>query len=330
VNWQYTWNLPVSDGGYTLNSRATDSAGNVETPGAGNSITISRTGPGVLSTNPTDGAGGIAPDSNVTITFDTNTIDCLTADDPLTDIISDSPGWAYVSCQIDQPAAGQTLVTYSTTGQASATTYNVTVSTNVQDNIGNPATEYSFSYTTTDLDPPSSAITDPSNGALLKSGTADPLNISGTATDNVNVSSVEVSINGGAWNPAACTGCPGENVIWTYAWTLPADGSYTIQSRAIDAEPNTETPGAGITVTVDASVPSSTITAPADNTYLSSGDFPYNINGSASDAGTNITGIEVSTDGGGTWTAATCECDMGLQLDHTVRREQLYNKGSGN
>jgi hypothetical protein len=243
----------------------------------------------------------------VTITFDTNNINCSTTDDPLTDITTTNiPAWTYVSCQIDQPVAGQTLVTYSTTGQQSATTYNVSVTANVQDNVGNPATLYNFSYTTTDADPPSSTVTDPADAVLITSTAPDPLNISGTASDNVNVTSVEVSINGGAWNAATCNDCPGDNVVWTYAWTLPADGSYTIQSRATDAEPNVETPGAGNTVTIDRSVPASTITAPADGTYLSSGDFPYNINGSATDAGTNITGVEVSTDGGGSWTAATC------------------------
>ncbi len=303
VTWTYIWTLP-GDGGYTINSRSTDSAGNVETEGAGNSITISRTGPTVLSTNPSNGASGVTPDSNVTITFDVNNINCATVD--AATIASDSPGWTFSTCQIDQPLAGQTLAAYTTSGQNSATTYNVNVTTGVQDNTGNPATAYAFSFTTTDVDPPSSAITDPADSAVIDSNAPDPLNITGTATDNVIVSSIDVSINGGAWNPAVCTGCPGENVVWSYDWTLPADGSYTIQSRATDNSSNQETPAAGNIVTVDASVPSSTITAPADATYLGSGDFPYNVNGSASDTSNNITGVEVSTDGGNSWSAAIC------------------------
>ena len=306
VNWTYVWNLPV-DGGYTLNSRATDSAGNVETPGAGNNVTISTTGPAVDSTNPADAAGGIALDSNVIITFDTNTVDCATVDNTTVTYSGGAANWTKAGCVIDQPLAGQTLATFTPSSQVSATTYTISVTTGVLDTIGNPATAYQFSYSTIDVDPPASIITDPVDSTAFNSGSPGTINITGTASDNVAVSSVEVQINGGGWSPATCTGCPGMNIVWSYSWPRPAsDGSYTIQSRGIDAAPNTETPGAGNTVTVDVSVPSSTITAPANGTYLNSGDFPYNINGSAVDTGTNITGVEVSTDGGNSWAAAVC------------------------
>ena len=52
--------------------------------------------------------------------------------------------------------------------------------------------------------------------------------------------------------------CPGANVTWTYSWTLPADGSHTIQSRATDTSSNVEIPGAGNTVTIDRTAPSVT------------------------------------------------------------------------
>jgi hypothetical protein len=306
VTWTYSWTLP-GDGGYTVNSRATDSAGNVETPGAGNSVTISTTGPAVLSTVPADGAGSITPDTNVTITFDTNTVDCATVTDTTVSYSDGAANWTKVDCQIDQPIAGQTLATFATSNQQSATVYIISVTTAVLDTIGNPATAYQFSYTTTDIDPPVSYITDPVDATAFNNGSPGTINITGTATDNVGVSSVDVFVTGIGWTGATCVGCPGTNVVWTYAWTRPGtDGSYTIQSRATDAEPNIETPAAGNTVTLDVSVPSSTIIAPANNTYLSSGDFPYNINGSAADTGTNITGVEVSTDGGNSWTAAVC------------------------
>ena len=61
-----------------------------------------------------------------------------------------------------------------------------------------------------------------------------------------------------------CTGCPGTNVTWTYSWFLPADGSYTIQSRATDSASNVETPSAGNTVTVDQTAPSVSSTTPPD------------------------------------------------------------------
>ena len=104
---------------------------------------------------------------------------------------------------------------------------------------------------------PTSAITDPVDSAFLNSSSADPYTVIGTASDNDAVSLVEVSINGGAWQAATDTG-GGTWATWSYSWTLPADGPYTIQSRATDASSNLEGAGAGnagISVTVDRAAP---------------------------------------------------------------------------
>ncbi|MDO8446731.1 MAG: Ig-like domain-containing protein, partial [Deltaproteobacteria bacterium] len=53
------------------------------------------------------------------------------------------------------------------------------------------------------------------------------------------------------------------------SWTLPSDGSYTIKSRATDMAGNVETPGAGVSVTVDKTPPVTTATPPGGN-YSSS------------------------------------------------------------
>jgi alkaline phosphatase len=116
-----------------------------------------------------------------------------------------------------------------------------------------------------DLGAPISAVTIPVNGSIINSATANPYTISGTATDNVAVQSIELSTNGGTtWNATICTGCPGANVTWTYSWILPVDGNYTIKSRATDTSNNVETPGAGNTVTIDRTKPSISITVPAN------------------------------------------------------------------
>jgi len=115
---------------------------------------------------------------------------------------------------------------FTPSGQAGTTAYTVTVGTGVKDTAGNSiGANYSFSYTTADAGIPTSTITNPANGAALNSASANPFTISGSATDNVAVSSIQVSTNGGTtWNAATCTGCPGTNVTWTFSWTLPADG----------------------------------------------------------------------------------------------------------
>ena len=71
--------------------------------------------------------------------------------------------------------------------------------------------------------------------------------ITGTATDAGGlVAGVEVSTDGGAtWHPAVGTG------TWSYAWWSQSPGQFQILSRAVDDSLNLETPGPGISVTVN-------------------------------------------------------------------------------
>ncbi len=95
----------------------------------------------------------------------------------------------------------------------------------------------------TDATPPTSTITSPTAGSTLAVGT--PVTISGTASDGGGVvGGVEVSVDGGTtWHPAV------GRSSWTYAWTPPSSGTFTIRTRAVDDSGNLEAPGAGITVT---------------------------------------------------------------------------------
>ncbi|MBS3909194.1 MAG: Ig-like domain-containing protein, partial [Actinobacteria bacterium] len=103
---------------------------------------------------------------------------------------------------------------------------------------------------------PSVSISQPADGAIL-SGTSYA--IAGSASDSASsgVSKVEVSIDG-AWKTA--TGTSG----WTYNWSLPADGTYTISARAVDVAGNVGNPASSISVKVDNSSPSVTSVSPAE------------------------------------------------------------------
>ncbi|MGC0417688.1 DUF4082 domain-containing protein [Embleya sp. AB8] len=98
---------------------------------------------------------------------------------------------------------------------------------------------------TTDATPPASSITAPTNGGSLPANTN--VTVTGTATDiGGKVGGVEVSVdNGATWHPAT-TGRDN----WTYVFTTGAGGSITIKSRATDDSARTETPTAGVTVTI--------------------------------------------------------------------------------
>jgi hypothetical protein len=110
-----------------------------------------------------------------------------------------------------------------------------------------------------DATAPSSAITSPATGASVPPNSV--VTISGTATDSGGVvGGVEISVDGGAtWHPA------NGRASWTYNWTTPGNGTFTIKSRAVDDSGNLETAGSGISVTVtgaDTTAPTVTATSP--------------------------------------------------------------------
>jgi uncharacterized repeat protein (TIGR01451 family) len=146
--------------------------------------------------------------------------------------------------------------------------------------------------TTIDVRPPTSTITAPVAGQIL-SGTT--YIIRGIASDSSSgVAQVEVSTDGGAsWQAATGT------TDWIYTWTLPADGVYTLASRATDHVGHVQTPDPGFAVTVDNTPPTSTIASPTNGQAITA--TVYTISGSAADNLSGVDKVEVSTNGGSTW-----------------------------
>ena len=119
----------------------------------------------------------------------------------------------------------------------------------------------------TDATPPTSTIASPTAGSTLAVGT--PVTISGSASDGGGVvGGVEISVDGGtSWHPAV------GRSSWSYGWTPPSSGTFTIRTRAVDDSGNLEAPGAGITVTAgsggppppDTTAPTVSAVSPANN-----------------------------------------------------------------
>ncbi len=107
------------------------------------------------------------------------------------------------------------------------------------------------------LDPyaPESAVTNPINNQTI---TGCSYTISGTAHDYYSgIQRVEVSTdNGGSWQTATGT------TTWTYEWTIPGNGPYTIQARAVDVAGNVQTLITGVPVTVTGCTVGATATVP--------------------------------------------------------------------
>jgi len=112
--------------------------------------------------------------------------------------------------------------------------------------------------------PPVSAVVSPTSGELTRESA---YRVSGTAYDPApdasGVAGVEVSVNGGAWSPAAPVS-PGDYSGWYYDWSVPSEGTYVIRSRARDGAGNVEAPGPGVTLTADWTPPAVSGTSPAD------------------------------------------------------------------
>ncbi|MCP4865845.1 MAG: hypothetical protein GY897_18060, partial [Alteromonas sp.] len=104
-----------------------------------------------------------------------------------------------------------------------------------------------------------SQITSPSDGSTLKTSV---LRILGVAVSPAGVTRVEVSPDSGLnWYEAS-----GQE-SWSYDWTVPGDGAYTFTSRVIDNAGQIEVPGAGVSITIDSSLPTTSGALTADETW---------------------------------------------------------------
>jgi hypothetical protein len=104
----------------------------------------------------------------------------------------------------------------------------------------------------TDTTPPTSTITSPAPGASIGNGST--ATITGTATDGGGgaVAGVEVSTDGGTtWHPVTTMSAAAQSVPWSYSWPATGLGNVKIESRATDDSGNIETPGSGVTVSVN-------------------------------------------------------------------------------
>jgi hypothetical protein len=100
----------------------------------------------------------------------------------------------------------------------------------------------------TDHTPPASKIMNVSATSVVEGGT---VTVTGTAADVGGViGGVQISTDGGnTWHPTS--GQIGtQSVIWTYTFTAPAPGTYSIETRAVDDSLNLETPGSGTAYSV--------------------------------------------------------------------------------
>lgn len=122
-----------------------------------------------------------------------------------------------------------------------------TLSARVTDTSGNVSStneSVTVSNPVPDTTPPSVRIASPASGGMV-SGT---VSVSGSASDNVAVASVAISIDGGSWQTANGT------TSWNWSWNTSTltNGSHTIAAEAADTSGNVSQP-VSQTVTVSSS-----------------------------------------------------------------------------
>ncbi|HWR26690.1 MAG TPA: Ig-like domain-containing protein, partial [candidate division Zixibacteria bacterium] len=142
---------------------------------------------------------------------------------------------------------------------------------------------------TSDTIPPAMAITSHSNGQKLN---ASIITVTGTASDNIGLNTVEVRVGAGSWQTAQGTSS------WSAQVTL-SEGQNIIFARATDMVGNTRE--TTLTVNLDTGVPTITIITPIEGQKLNT--LTITVTGIASDD-IGLSTVEVKV-GNGKWQAAS-------------------------
>jgi hypothetical protein len=148
-------------------------------------------------------------------------------------------------------------------------------------------------FTCIDTRAPTTNIASPADGSTLA---MTAVTESGTASDDIGVASVAVSVenlaNGtwlqadGGWGPPAANpatiATPGSQATWTYRWVPPATGEFAVQATSTDTAGNADQGAPTAVYWIDGTAPTVTITAPAAGLTLPVG-LPILFTGQAQD-----------------------------------------------
>ena len=166
------------------------------------------------------------------------------------------------------------------------------------DRAGNRS-DCSATYTVTyDITPPTAKVVAPANGSVVRA----TIDITGKMTDETQAGSHWFEIKGNNYEYTTGAGHDNGTDTWTINWdtaTVP-DGTYTIRYVAKDKAGNRNDVNGSVvhTVTVDNTAPSININPIATSFNTSRPTIIGTVD-------TDATLVEVSTDGGATWVAAT-------------------------
>lgn len=256
VSWSMTLTL-LAQGAHNIIATAKDNANNTQS--ASVNFVVDTVPPSILAPLPitvqANTAGG-ALNAHPNITAYLAGALTLDAIDPNPTVTNNAPALFPL---------GTTTVTFTST-----------------DDAGNSASDLS-TVTVVDTILPSVTITQPVNGTKLNTTS---ITVSGTVSDTT-VASVEILVDNVSQGNAALN-----NTAWTKALTL-AEGFHTITAKAKDGTNNTAS--TSISVVIDTTTPTVSITTPANNANLNTSNV--GITGTAADAN-GVVSVHVSIDNG--------------------------------
>ncbi|MBS0356191.1 MAG: DUF4347 domain-containing protein [Proteobacteria bacterium] len=251
-NWSIT-SSTLSEGGHTLTTKATDTAGNVSSASAGLSVTIDTTAPGAPSapdlTAGTD--SGVSSNDNITNKTTLTFIGTGTIGSTVT--LYDTDGTTVVGTGTVN-GAGKWSITSSKLGDGDHT-----IGAKVSDAAGNQSALSSTLSVTIDTAAPAApsapnldagSDTGSSNSDDLTSATTPTF--TGTAEANSTVTLYDTD---GSTVLGTATADGSGN--WSITSSTLAEGSHTLTTKAVDTAGNTSVASGELTVTLDTTAPSS-------------------------------------------------------------------------
>jgi hypothetical protein len=184
-------------------------------------------------------------------------------------------------------------------------------------------------YTPSDTTQPQVTITSPSSGSTYSTN-ASSLNMSGSASDEVGVTSVSWSNDRGG--SGVCEGTES----WSASGIVLQEGVNVITVTALDAAENQGDAVLTVTYTPsDTTQPQVTITSPSSGSTYSTNTSSLNMSGSASDE-VGVTSVSWSNDRGGSgacegtdnWAAGGIALSAGTNRITVTARDAAGNEGS--
>jgi hypothetical protein len=230
--------------------------------------------------------------------------------------------------------SGSVRGTFTLPDDMTATT--VALRLRVKDAAGNISGAKTSNALPVDNAAPTVQVAFPVNGATLP---RDLIIVSGVAADNgvAGLEKIEFSADGSTWSEATGT------EAWSYHWTPPTEGPYTLHVRGTDKQGNSAE--VAVSVTINSAYPSAYITSPAQGEEVDRGTT-IEVVGTATDTSdfknyrleyaegvspdtywTNLTADPITTPvtNGllGTW--STAGLDQGTYTLRLIVRDNSYN-----